>query len=180
MLGHNMVSHLGVYRRSLVDKVGRLRMGFEGSQDYDLMLRAAEFSAPSRIRHIPAILYHWRRNGSSSSFSEAWLERCVVAARRAIRQHLERTGVQARVEAAPKAPNWSRVIYMLPHKRPLVSIIVPTRDRSELLARCADGVLTRTDYEPLELLIVDNDSIEAETQRVFTRLAGIIHRGWRA
>ena len=86
MLGHNMVSHLGVYRRSLVESVGRLRVGFEGSQDYDLMLRVADATTWSRIRHVPAILYHWRRNSASPSFSESALERCVVAARRAIRE----------------------------------------------------------------------------------------------
>ncbi len=142
MLGYNIVNHLGVYRRALVEEVGRLRVGFEGGQDYDLMLRAAEASAPSRIRHIPAVLYHWRRNASSPSFSEASMERCVVAARRAVRQHLERTGVQAHIEPAPGAPIWTRVIYLLPRERPLVSIIVPTRDRSDFLVRCADGVLS--------------------------------------
>jgi glycosyltransferase involved in cell wall biosynthesis len=167
MLGYNIVNHLGAYRRSLVEEVGRLRVGFEGGKDYDLMLRAAEASAPSRIRHIPAVLYHWRRNASSPSCSEASMERCVVAARRAVRQHLERTGVQAHVEPAPGVPIWTRVIYLLPRERPLVSIIVPTRDRADFLACCADGVLKRTDYEPLELVIVDNDSVEAETQGLY-------------
>jgi GT2 family glycosyltransferase/tetratricopeptide (TPR) repeat protein len=172
MLGHNMVSHLGVYRRSLVEDIGRLRPGFEGSQDYDLLLRAADASGPSRIRHIPAVLYHWRRNASQPSFSEKSLERCVVSARRAIREHLERTGVEAHIAVPPKCPSWTRVVYSLPPERPLVSIIVPTRDRADLLAICADGVLTRTDYQPLELIIVDNDSKEPATQRLFARLAG--------
>lgn len=172
MLGHNMVSHLGVYRRSLVEQIGRLRVGFEGSQDYDLTLRAADASAPDRIRHIPAVLYHWRRNATlSPSFSETSLDRCVVAARRAIREHLKRNRVQARIDVLAKCPSWTRVIYSLPNERPLVSIIVPTRDRADLLARCADGVLTRTDYEPLELIIVDNDSTETETHRLFEHLS---------
>jgi glycosyltransferase involved in cell wall biosynthesis len=171
VLGHNMISHLGVYRRSLIEEIGRLRTGFEGSQDYDLVLRAVDASTPARIRHIPAILYHWRRNGVSPSFSEASLERCVVAARRAIREHLRRNGTPARIDIPPRAPAWTRVVYALPSERPLVSIIVPTRDRSDLLARCVDGVLTRTDYEPLELLLVDNDSTEPETAQLFARLA---------
>jgi GT2 family glycosyltransferase len=171
MLGHNMVSHLGVYRRSLLEGIGRLRVGFEGSQDYDLMLRAAEVTTPHRIRHVPAILYHWRRDVRSPSFSALSLERCVVAARRSIRSHLERTGTLARVEVAPKIPSHTRVVYAIPNERPLVSVIVPTRDRAELLARCADGVLTRTDYEPLELVIVDNDSQEPETHRLLSHLA---------
>ncbi len=175
MLGHNMVSHLGVYRRSLVEDIGRLREGFEGSQDYDLLLRAADASAPSRIRHIPAVLYHWRRNASQPSFSEKSLERCVVAARRGIREHLERTGVEAHISVPPKCPSWTRVVYSLPPERPLVSIIVPTRDKADILAVCADGVLTRTDYQPLELIIVDNDSKEPETHRLFARLGGNRH-----
>jgi O-antigen biosynthesis protein len=170
VLGHNMISHLGVYRRSLIEEVGRLRPGFEGSQDYDLLLRAADASTPSRIRHIPAVLYHWRRNAVSPSFSDTSLERCVVAARRAVREHLARNGVHARIDAPPRAPYHQRVVYALPQERPLVSIIVPTRDRADLLARCVDGVLTRTDYEPLELLIIDNDSEEPETKLLFGRL----------
>jgi glycosyltransferase involved in cell wall biosynthesis len=170
MLGHNMVSHLGVYRRSLVESLGRMRPGYEGSQDYDLMLRAAEATPAERIRHVPSMLYHWRREAAIPSFSESSLERCVVAARRAIRSHLERRGTLARVEPAPLAPSFNRVVYALPGERPLVSVIVPTRDRADLLARCADGVLTRTDYEPIELIIVDNDSREPETLKLLSRL----------
>jgi GT2 family glycosyltransferase/predicted SAM-dependent methyltransferase len=172
MLGHNMVSHLGVYRRSLVEQLGGLNTGYDGSQDYELMLRASEHVAPAQIRHIPAVLYHWRREGSSPSFSESSLERCVVAARRAIRHHLERRGTAARIEPAPKTLSFTRVAFALPDKRPLVSIVVPTRDRADLLARCADGILTRTDYEPLELIVVDNDSKEPATVALLQRLAG--------
>jgi glycosyltransferase involved in cell wall biosynthesis len=171
MLGHNMVSHLGVYRRSLLERIGRLRVGFEGSQDYDLMLRAAEATMPNLIRHVPAILYHWRRSARSFSFSDLSLDRCIAAARRAIRSHLERTRTLARVEAASKTHSFTRVVYALPSERPLVSVIVPTRDRTDLLACCADGVLTRTDYEPLELIIVDNDSQAPETHQLLSRLA---------
>jgi glycosyltransferase involved in cell wall biosynthesis len=171
MLGQNLVSHLGVYRRSLVDEIGRLRLGFEGSQDYDLMLRAAAVTTPDRIRHVPAILYHWRRAGRQASFAETSLERCAEAARRAIREHLEHAGIRARVEPAPGTTSFHRVVYPLPSPRPLVSIIVPTRDRGDLLAGCVDGVLTRTDYEPLEVIVVDNESQERETLQLFSRLA---------
>ena len=60
MLSQNMFCHLGVYRRSLVTKVGGFRVGFEGSQDHDLVLRCADATEPSKIRHIPHVLYHWR------------------------------------------------------------------------------------------------------------------------
>ena len=70
LLGHNMISHLGVYRRKLVERVGGFREGFEGSQDYDLALRCADASIPERILHIPCVLYHWRRDYGAASFSE--------------------------------------------------------------------------------------------------------------
>ena len=171
MFGHNMVSHLGVYRHSVLTAIGGLRVGFEGSQDYDLLLRATELSKDERIRHVPSILYHWRRNASSPSFSEQDLPACVTAARRAIKEHLDRKGIAARVEAAPRAPNFNRVVYTLPKEPPLVSIIVPTRDRADLLRRCVESVFINTNYSPLEVIIVDNDSSELETQNLFDKLA---------
>jgi glycosyltransferase involved in cell wall biosynthesis len=171
LLGQNMVSHLGVYRRSLIEAVGGLREGFEGSQDYDLTLRVSERTTRERIHHIPWVLYHWRQGGGTASFSERQMAKCADAARRAVADHLARTG-QAGCEVAnvPTMPGWVRVRRPLPDPAPLVSIIVPTRDRAELLGPCADGVLNGTDYPALELLIVDNGSVEPQTKALFERL----------
>ena len=68
-------------------------------------------------------------------------------------------------------PEAWRALWPLPAVPPLVSVIVPTRDRAGLLATCAEGVLHRTDYPALELLIVDNDSEEPATRDLFARLA---------
>jgi glycosyltransferase involved in cell wall biosynthesis len=172
LLGQNMVSHLGVYRRSLVEAVGGLRVGFEGSQDYDLTLRVAERTEPARIHHIPWVLYHWRQQGLTQSFSEAQMARCADAARRAVSEHLARTGqAGCQVSNLATMPGWLRVRRPLPDPAPLVSIIVPTRDRAELLQACAAGVLNGTDYPALELLIVDNGSVEPETKALFARLS---------
>lgn len=170
LLGHNFVSHLGVYRRSLVERVGGFREGLEGSQDYDLALRCADTSQPDRIHHIPAILYHWRRDSSISSFSERQLERCAAAGRRAVKDHLDRRGEAAEVEPHPDLPNWNRVARRLPAPPPLVSLIVPTRDNAQLLGPCVEGLLYRTDYPALEVLIVDNDSRSPQTLQLFDRL----------
>jgi O-antigen biosynthesis protein len=171
ILGQNMVSHLGVYRRSLIEAVGGLREGFEGSQDYDLALRVAEKSDPSRIHHIPWVLYHWRQQGLTASFSESQLARCAEAGRQAVQEHLARTRQDGAVaELLPNIPGWLRVRRPVPSPAPKVSIIVPTRDRAELLGPCADGVLTGTDYPKLELIIVDNGSVEPETKALFKRL----------
>jgi GT2 family glycosyltransferase len=171
MLGHNVVSHLGVYRRSLLERIGGFREGFEGSQDYDLALRAAGATSAGRIRHIPAILYHWRQAAVGGSFSQEQLDRCVDAARRAIADHLRVRGVAgAEVLPAPLAMNWTRVRWPLPDPAPRVSIVVPTRDGARLLAQCLNGVLRRTDYPDIEVLVIDNDSREPETLALFAEL----------
>jgi glycosyltransferase involved in cell wall biosynthesis/SAM-dependent methyltransferase len=172
LLGHNMVSHLGVYRRSLLEQIGGLRGGpADGSQDYDLTLRCAAASGPARIRHIPAVLYHWRRMNKESSVSQKQLDRCVTAAKWAINDYLKGQGVEgAKVLSAPAAPQWTRVRWPLPDPAPRVSLIVPTRDRAELLARCAAGLLHRTDYPELELLIVDNDSRDPQAKALLNQL----------
>jgi glycosyltransferase involved in cell wall biosynthesis len=171
LLGQNMVSHLGVYRRSLIERIGGFRLGFEGSQDLDLVLRAWAASSSNRIRHIPAVLYHWRQGAHAPSFSESRLEQCTLAARRAIQEFLDREGEGATVVAAPKASSCSRIIRKLPDPKPFVSVIVLTKDRADLMAVCADGILNKTDYPNLELLIVDHESKERGTRDLFAKLA---------
>jgi glycosyltransferase involved in cell wall biosynthesis len=159
MLGHNLISHLGVYRRSLLAGIGGFRTGFEGGQDYDLALRAVGATAPGRIRHIPEILYHWRQAASGASFSQAQLDRCVDAARLAVADHLRARGVRgAEVLPAPLVPTWSRVRWPVPDPAPRVSVIVAARGGPEPLRRCLDGLLRRTDYPDLEILVAGNGS----------------------
>jgi O-antigen biosynthesis protein len=170
LLGHNIVSHLGVYRRELVERIGGFREGFEGSQDYDLALRCADATVPSRIHHIPAVLYHWRRDYGSASFSENQLTECSAAALRAISDHLDRRDEGGEVGPHPVLPQWSRVIRPIPQPAPLVSLIVPTKDRADLLRTCLDGLLNRTDYARIEVLIVDHASQLPETRDLFEKL----------
>jgi GT2 family glycosyltransferase len=169
MRAHNMISHLGVYRRTLMEQLGGLREGYEGSQDYDLALRVIDATSPARIRHIPAVLYHWRQQ--TSSFSKAKIDTCVDAARRAVADHLARTGeaATASIRPAPHIPTWTRIQYRLPDPAPLVSVIIPTRDQPDLLTACIDG-LRRTDYANMELIIADNDSADARTHALFRQL----------
>lgn len=159
----NYIDHFAVYRAALVRQLGGLRMGFEGSQDYDLVLRACDASSPARIFHIPQVLYHWRATPGSIALNPDEKTYAPTASRKALIDHLQRNGIDARVESP--FPNLSvhRVVYTLPEKLPLVSVIVPTKDGLEYLSRCLDGVLKRTDYLNLELIIVDNQSEKPET-----------------
>ncbi len=109
MLSQNLVCHMAVYRRSLVSRLGGLRPGFDGSQDYDLALRAA---AGARIRHVPEILYHWRQ--SPQSYSAKAMSACQDAARRALADAL---GPAATVEPDSDLPQWPRVRFAKPAVR---------------------------------------------------------------
>ena len=171
MLGQNLINHFGVYRTSVVRAVGGFRLGYEGSQDYDLALRVIDATTPAKIRHIPAILYHWRSTGGGATFSQTFQEQCIISARKALADHLERRGWAGAVEAHPLVPTWHRVRRSVPHPAPLVSIIVPTKNKAEILAPCCEGILNRTDYTNFELIIVDHQSTEPETLSLLADLS---------
>ena len=170
MLGQNLINHLGVYRRSLVEQVGGFRVGMEGGQDYDLALRAVAETTPDRIVHIPRILYHWRQRGQARSFSETEPGHCARAGRRAVLEFLEADLPGVQVQPARSVAGWSRVIFPIPRPEPLVSVIIPTRNHADLLTRAVDGLLQRTDYPALEVLIVDNGSDEPAALALLARL----------
>jgi glycosyltransferase involved in cell wall biosynthesis len=168
-LGQNYINHLGVYRTELLRDVGGFREGFEGSQDYDLALRCIERLRPEQVRHIPRILYHWRMvSGSLAAIPDA-KPYAKEAARRALAEHGERTGRPGVVTACPENTESHRVIHALPEPAPLVSIIIPTRDRAALLERCIASIHARSDYRPFEIIVVDNGSVEEETFAFFRK-----------
>jgi GT2 family glycosyltransferase len=169
MLSQNMFSHLGVFRRSLVEAIGGFRQGYEGSQDYDLVLRAAAQTRPERIHHIPHVLYHWRAISGSVALAVGEKTYATERARQAITDHLAAQGIDAQVGAGA-LPNFHRVRYAL-RELPLASVIIPTRDQAALLRTCVSGLLDRTDYPKLEIIIVDNQSREADTHTYFAELA---------
>ena len=167
--GQNLINHLGVYRTASVRAAGGFRLGFEGSQDYDLALRLIA-ATRGPVVHIPYILYHWRIFPGAATHSSTQFDSAAAAARRAIKEHLESLGERATVTAAP-AGNYHRVVYGAPDEWPKVSVIVPTRDHVEVLADCLTGLLERTDYPDLEIMIADNESIEEKTNAFFREVA---------
>lgn len=171
LLAYNMIGHLAVFRRSLIDKIGGFRCGFEGAQDYDLALRAIERLPGDQVLHLPRVLYHWRAHAGSTASSPEAKPYAAEAARRAVAEHLQRRGVDATVEAAPEAPAMNRVRYALVGSKPKVSIVICTRDRADLLASCVDSIVKRSTYSNYEVVIVDNGSTEPATFRLFDRLS---------
>ena len=153
LLSQNQINHLGVYRTALVRAVGGFRVGREGSQDYDLALRVLEQTDAGRVRHIPHILYHWRSIPGSTALSGDEKPYARSAAQRVVLEHLQRRGVAARV--LPGYGDWHRVQYALPEELPLVSLIVRAPARRELVAPLLAELRDRTDYRPLEVVLVE-------------------------
>lgn len=158
IMGQNYVCHMSVYRRSLVERVGGFRVGFEGSQDLDLLLRCVELIDPKRIRHIPRVLYHWRADAISTA-SEAGREAKPYtwdAGARAIQEHLDRRGIAASVK--PVIGQYYQVEYAPVPQPPKVTVIVPTALKMDFVPRCIASVLKATTYPNLEIIIMADES----------------------
>lgn len=169
LLSCNYVCHFGVYRKTLVNEIGGFRPGFDGSQDYDLVLRAVEKSR--NIFHIPKVLYHWRKSAGSTAAVSSAKDYTVDAGKRALQEHLQRRGISAEV-VNNSVPNVYRVRPRI-LEQSLVSIIIPTRDGMPLLRNCIRSIEEKTAYPDYEILIVDNGSVKPETAEY---LRGLRHR----
>jgi GT2 family glycosyltransferase len=165
----NYLNHLTVHRTANIRAVGGWRVGFEGSQDYDLSLRIAERNGFRNIRHIPKVLYHWRAVEGSTAVAGSEKDYAFGAGLRALEEHVARTRLAATVEQAPGTPFY-RLRLAVPDPAPLVSLIIPTRDKVEILRVCIESILEKTTYENYEIIVVDNGSVETETLTYFAEL----------
>lgn len=165
---HNMVCHLGAYRLDHVRAIGGFRKGFEGAQDYDLVLRFSERLLPGQICHIPRVLYHWRSHSGSTAQSGGNKNYAAIAGQTALNEHLHRTGLAGHIEILPTGMYRAR--YDLPPNPPKVSLIIPTRNGLRLLRQCVSSILEKTTYPNFEILIVDNNSDDHATLRYFDEI----------
>ena len=164
----NMFSHLGVYRAALVRKLGGFRLGFEGSQDYDLALRCLKHTSARHIRHIPRVLYHWRAHAASTALSQGHKSYASTAGLDALRAYFIGTAIQV-VET--EAAGVYRTRYPLPDRLPLVTLIIPTRDQVDFLRQCITSIQTKTDYPNYEILVMDNQSSDPAALTYLASLA---------
>lgn len=168
-LAQNFFSHLGVFKAELIKELG-FRAGFEGSQDYDLVLRCAEKVPPEQIRHIPRLLYHWRMSEKSAALNFNAKPHARAAAIKAVEQHLAREKIDAEVTSSGDE-DFRRIRYTLPNEKPRVSIVIPTRDLPDLLRSCTESILEKTTYPNFELVIIDNDSSDPDSLGLLARIA---------
>ncbi|MCH2614373.1 MAG: glycosyltransferase, partial [Opitutales bacterium] len=161
LIGQNYISHLGIYRRSALQEIGGFRVGFEGAQDWDLVLRLSTRIPPDRIRHIPEVLYHWRSISGSTARDIDEKSYAHKAARKALEDYFKNRNIDASLEAVDRF--YWRPVYK--HSSPRVAIIVPTRDRVDLLKTCIESIQSKTSYPPFRIVVADNESTDPETLR---------------
>ena len=168
-LTHNYIQHFTVIRRSLVQEAGGFREGFEGAQDLDLYLRVLEKTEPERVRHIPFVCYHWRSHPESTASSGAQKTYVFESARESITENLRRHHLRA----VPFLPEWARksncCLYQLEWspdllKESTVTIVIPTKNRGDLLRKCLASLERTVDGANVNVIIVDDFSEEESTR----------------
>jgi GT2 family glycosyltransferase len=171
LLSFAYICHLTVVRRTLLDELGGLRSEFDGSQDYDLSIRATERAR--HIVHIPEVLYHWRAlpgsaaNETVDAIAKPW---AYEAGHRAVEDALARRGEPAEVTDVPGFLGRYHVRRKI-KSRPLVSVVIPFRDEPALLAACLASLRKDPGYDRIEFVLVDNGSELPETAALLERFA---------
>jgi GT2 family glycosyltransferase len=171
--GVNYVNHLSLYRRDRLVRLGGLREGFDGSQDYDLLLRYLHGLPADRVVHLPFPAYVWRR--SAAAFSSRFKQRAVDAARRSLAEHFAEAPGALAVESAGESDLHRLRLDLTVAHWPLVSAVIPNRDSYELISRVLGDLETKTDYPNLEIIVVDNGTTDPrvlELYRTWTQRGG--------
>jgi len=171
-------SHLGTYRKSIIDEIGGFRSEYDKAQDYDLVLRFIEKTEASKIEHIPKILYHWRKIPGSTATSIGEKDLSDAPATRALEDYVKRNNLNAEVVLDPET-TYHRIKYKI-EGEPLVSIELPTNGsivehedgtKSNLLLNCLESVLTKTTYKNYEIIIGHNNNLTPETAKQIEKYA---------
>ncbi len=160
-LSVDMLSDMAIYRASLLRDVGGSREAFDAAQDYDIALRCIKKLHASQIAHIARVLYHRRSSSVGTAAHPYSMDDIQASQEMALADFfVEQPGV---VISRGNLLGSCRVRYPVPSPMPKVSVIIPTRDGGPLLKKCVDSVLQGTDYDNLEVVIVDNQSAKEET-----------------
>ncbi|MBI2517721.1 MAG: glycosyltransferase [Opitutae bacterium] len=167
-LTHNYTHHLTVIRRAIVEKAGRLRPEFNGAQDIDLFLRCWELIDDGDVVHVPFIGYHWRAHAESTATRGDQKGYLFEAARQGIAEAIARRGLRA----APMLPEFAKHYALCLHqlkwdaailRENPVTIVIPTKNRVDLLQTCLDSLARTTPRESVQVVVVDDNSTDAET-----------------
>lgn len=163
---YNYICHLSVFSRELLDSVGYFRSEYDGSQDYDLILRLTEKA--KKVFHIRKILYYWRAHKNSVAQDVAAKPYTVTAAKKALAAHLERCGLKGEVLDS-SVPTTYHIKYEI-DGNPLISVIIPNKDHTDDLDICLKSLYEKSLYKNFEVIIVENNSTEKETFEYYEKI----------
>ena len=164
----NYICHFLAVRRSLLVGLEPSTPEVDGAQDHDLTLKAVEHAR--RVHHVARVLYHWRMAEGSTALNPQTKSYALQSGVRAVQNHLSRVGIDAQVSADPSIPFTYRVRYALPTPDPLVSIIIPSKDHTDVLDVCIRSIIERSTYRNFEIVIVENNSVETDTFAYYREL----------
>jgi GT2 family glycosyltransferase len=166
LLSYPYLGHITAIRRDVLDHVGGFRPEFDGSQDYDVMLRSTEMAR--RVVHIPKVLYHWRIVAGSAAGDPDAKPWATMASRRALQDAVARRGIDGTVESGPfqGAYHLRRTV----SGSPTVGVIIPFRDQGALTVACLESIGRSPGHPIQEIVLVDNGSTEPETRELRSRL----------
>ena len=163
---YNYICHLSIFKKELLNNAGFFKDGYEGSQDYDLILRASEEA--KNIIHIPKILYHWRISKNSTAL---WMDNKTYAfdsAKKALKDHLNRIGLNGKADDGLSKGSY-KITYNI-NKGLLVSVIIPNKDHEEDLKRCIYSIMEKSTYKNFEIIVVENNSESESISKFYDSL----------
>lgn len=165
---NNYITHFFLVSTRVISRTGGFRKEFDGAQDYDFILRCTECAG--KIHHIPEILYHWRTHKSSTADNPASKMYAYEAGRRAIEEHLQRTGTPGRVSHTQDY-GFYRTAYPV-REEAKISIIIPNKEEKSTLETCLRSIKEKSTYKNYEILIIENNSTSEEIFRYYEELKG--------
>ena len=164
---NNYITHFFTVKREIVEKVGGFESKYNGAQDFDFIFRCTD--AANAVAHVPRVLYHWRTSAGSTAENPASKMYAYEAGKLAIEDHLKAKGLDGEVSLTRNL-GFYRVKYKL-EQEPCISIIIPNKDQSEMLAKCITSIEKST-YKNYEIIIVENNSTEKKTFDYYEQLTG--------
>jgi len=166
----NMVTHLAVYKKDVLEKVGYLSNGVDGSQDWDLVLKVADEVSKRQIVHIPRVLYHWRiHDQSTASSSSNAKPYTIISAEKALNNHFERNNINATIDLVNETKMF-RIKYLCSSNRPKVDIIICSKNSLDLIESCISSIIQKTKYDNYQITICDNGSEDPDVMQYYKKL----------
>lgn len=171
---NNYITHFFLVKREIVERVGGFRSRYDGAQDFDFIFRCTD--AAKGVAHVPRVLYHWRTSAGSTAENPSSKMYAYEAGKLAIEDHLKAKGIKGEVSYT-KNLGFYRVKYEV-EKQDLISILIPNKDQVKLLQNCLASIEKST-YQNYEIIIVENNSEQAETFTYYEKLEGTLSNGNR-